>query len=355
MERRSLLKGAASLGAIPIVSAGAFVYGTPAAAAGAAAASSEAEELLRLPLSRIGLPSELQGTLTRLVSFWQGLAEGGDSAKAFAESPAKALAQAGLTGQLEVGDPLIDVMRLSLDPDLKAMATKLDVRGFLREMRARGLTTAGRSSAYRRQVQELLAEDHAAFKQAFQSVIAEMPHLAEIVERDERLNALTSTLRPGIASPGSDLPTPPTAGLPEMQAGFVLAAVVVVIAAAVVAYVSVSVGVTVGVMAGFAISVAVTTAVVASGGGGGACEPECHFPNRIAKHERETRRAATVARILGRPDLAAQIIRADIDSQLAAITQSAIDLQLLKIPAGRRSKFDRQLRQLAYDAAGVPM
>lgn len=345
MERRRLLKGAASLGAIPVVSTGAFVYGTPAAAAIPAGTAAGAAEVLRLPLSRIGLPTEVQGTLARLGAFWMGLAEGGDRAEAFAASPSKALAEAGLAGQLEVSDPLVDVMRLSLDPSLKAIAKNLDFRGFLREMRARGLSTAGKSSAYRKQVQELLTQDQSAFRQAFQSVLTAMPHLEESIEKDERLNALAVTLQGGMQNQSMEPGTEP-------QSGFALAAVVVVIAAAVVAYVSVAVGVTVGVMAGFAISVAVSAGVFVSGGG--ACEPECHYENRIPRHERETRRAAAVAKMLGRPDIATQVVRAHIDSQLAAITQSAIDLQLLKIPTGRRAKFDRQLRQLAYDAAGVP-
>jgi hypothetical protein len=239
-------------------------------------------------------------------------------------------------------------MRLSLDPELKAMAKNLDYRGFLREMRARGLATAGRNSAYRRQVQEFLRQDQAAFKQAFQSVLAAMPHLEEGIERDDRFNALVATLHSGAPNQTAPSSLLSTGEPPEMQSGVALAAVVVVIAAAVVAYVSVAVGVTVGVVAGFSISVGVSVAVAASGG----CRINCPIP---AAHERETRRAAAVAKMLGRPDLAAQVIRADIDSQLAAITQAAIDLQLLKVPADRRARFDRQLRQLAYDAAGVPV
>jgi hypothetical protein len=301
--------------------------------------------LLRLPLAQAGIPAELHDRLAKLSAFWAELDAGGSIAETFAASPAVALQQAGLAGVIDPLDPVIDVIRLTVDPALRAKIQALNFKGYLKELQARGLMSRSSRSQFRREMGKILQRDFESFRVSFDSLMASAPHFSEYLERSDRVNALLASV--GESNVGMRL------GVPTETAATAAAVVVVAIAALVVTYVSVGVGVTVGITAGFSISIAVSMGVTV---GGGPCRPPgCPRPavGRAIELQRESRRAALVAQLLGRHDLAAETIRAEIDSQVFAITQAAQELQILRIPPARRADFDSRLRALAYETVGL--
>lgn len=353
MERRKFLRKSAALASIPIVS-GSFVYGTPAIAQSRELVPA-ADDLLRISLTEAGLPVELHDMLSKLGALWADIDAGGKLSQVFATNPSAALQQAGLSGQIDVNDPVISLMAISMDADMRAKARSLDYRGFMKELRDRGVISRTRaSSEARRRIQQVINRDYESFKTEFDKMMAAAPHVREAIEKNDRINALLETM--DTTNAGSVLAYPFGTGRAASPPGDqfeanlvipVVAIVVIVISVGVVFTVALAAAITTGV-------VAVTTVTVGGGGCGGGRDPSCpvlHGPGTTPIHQRaqlqrDTRRAAVVADMLGRGDLATEAARRDITTQVTAAADAAIELGLIKIPQGRRAEFNKRLRSL---------
>ena len=334
MQRRKFLRQTASLASIPIVAASASVYGVPAAAQGGLMQPPSAG-LLRLSLSRTGVPVELHGVLDKLTALWAQLEAGGPFAAQFASDPQAALQQADLHGQIDAQDPIVDVMRASMDPSLRAMARSMDYRAFLREMRERGLSAGTSRSALRRQFQRVFARDYQMYREAYEEPVAAKPELAELLNKGDRVNALLATM--DSSRHGSALVNPFASDggnqSPRVDSdSWVVTAVALVLVAV-----------------GIYVWVAIATFIYVRGGGVAPYQYGFMTP----QSQRDLGRAAAVANLLGRKDLAIETTRRTIDAHLGAAVDAAVEMKLLPLAPDRRAEFDQRLRALAYDAAGV--
>jgi hypothetical protein len=262
MKRRKFLQQGTSLAAIPVIAVPSSAYGAPAAAA-RGAQSLPNDGLLRLSLTRTGTPVEIHGVLERLAAFWAELDNGGTLAATFAADPEAALREAGLSAAIAPDDPIIAVVRASVDPGLRQKATSLDYRAFLAELRRRGLINRLEQGVVTRRLKDVIARDLEAFSRSFDAVLRAHPPLTAIVEKTERLNALlTSPLGP------ADSLVPPFGRSPDQSAparngssvevtphsAVAAATVAVYIAALAYVYVSVAATVTVVLNLGFFVT-----------------------------------------------------------------------------------------------------
>lgn len=333
MQRRNFLKRGATLASMPVLGLGAPVYGMPAAAA-QGVSPLPADGLLRLTLSRAGIPVELHEVFDKLASLWADLEAGGRLAALFASDPQAALRQAGLDGQIDVTDPLLDVVRASMDPLLRSMAQSLDYKGFVRELRARGLVSRVSRSALKRRFEQVIARDYQTYKEAFNHLLSVKPELAELLNRGERFNAVLAAMDPAAQSSAR---TNPFAAAGEAQtAPIETQAYGVRVAIAALAVIAIVVA---GVVA------AIVTWVI--------IHMQYFPPVMTPQAQRDLQRAAAVAELLGRRDLATETMRRGIDAHVSAALDAAIAMKVLAIIPARRAELYRRVREFAYEAAGV--
>jgi hypothetical protein len=357
MKRRRFLQRSASLAAIPVVAASSTGFGTPAAASGGAQLRPE-DGLLRLSLARSGAPVEIQGTLERLARLWSEIDAGGTQASRFAANPEIVLREAGLATAIPPDDPIIGVWRVSMDPTLRQMASSLDYSAFLAELRKRGLIESLEASAVVRQMRDAISADFGAFVRMFEGVLRAHPQARAVIEKTDRLNALLESAGPpacdgALASPfgrvsaGSTPPIAPGGGQVHPQCTVAAAACLVYVAVGVYVYAGVVANLAVSINLGFAISVAIRFAAFIT-----RTQPFA-AAGPVSQSQRDLRRAAAVAQLLGRRDLVVETVRNAIDAQLAAVMAAAREHGMLRVPAANEAEFARQLRALAYEAVGV--
>lgn len=355
MKRRGFLKRGSGLVAIPVVAVSGNVYGTPAALA-RGAQSTPADGLLRLSLTSAGTPVEIQDLLVRLAAFWRELDAGGPAAATFATDPEAALRQFGLQGTIAADDPVMTLTRAVADPALRQAARTMDYLTFLRELSRRGVIRTLDYSPLIRRLRDVIAADHESFVRAFERLASGEPRLRDLIDRADRLNALLSSaesqrcataLTPPFGAAAASLP-------PDAPTRAQVAPQCSVAAAACLAYVAVGVYVYAGVAAHAAVVLNLALiASIATQIGVFVNQPRNAPMSGEEQVQRDLRRAATAAELLGRRDLAVETVRRAVDAQLEGIVSAATDMGLLRISEAQRADFMRQLRRLGYEAAGV--
>jgi hypothetical protein len=347
MSRRKFLRSGA------VVAGGSLlgsqtVYGTAAAQVPGPAV---ADVALSLPLDRTGLPVEANKTFSAVAGFFAKLDSDRAFAALFSRDPQAALSQASLSGTLDKDDIVVDVMRAALDPSMKAMIKTADYGKFIGEMKRRGYLNLKSRSALQEQFEGVLKRDYDKFKAGLNEVFSSRPQLAELLLREEKLNSVVRALESDskeymAATPfATSKQTTANAALsvdyvnaiPLVAVSWVSVALMVVVIAmfAVIYVVEVSTEVNANVMQQRVASTQQLTAVVGT------------------ETARDLKRAALVAQIMGRQDLAVETLRRAVDRHIDAAINAAVATKALELAPGKLDEFKQRVRSLAYSASGI--
>jgi len=369
MERRKFL-GKAAL-AIPVTVIPS-VYGTPAAARGALFSATLSDDLLQAPLNRMGLPEEMQGDIAALGRIVVRLSEDSQFAARFSSSPKMALTEMGLEGAVDETDPVIQVFRAITDPRLKAALATADYGAFMKELKRRGLLDMPSKADLRDRFRQMYLSDYRKFESSMSQVMAARPDLMELLKSSEKLHALVSSATATGATSSPVSPFGSTRAASIVEPGETIPLVLV-------SWVAVALMVLLGAMAWVVSVVEVKTQVGTSPPPPPPPPPSGAYDGArsLALSERsnmaaqafdarqkltaivgkqtatDLRRAATVAALLGRPDLAVEARRKVLDLHIEAAVDAAIQINAAQIQKDKVPEFKRRLREVVRAAAGV--
>lgn len=252
MDRRKFL-GKAALASIPVAltnQVSAQVKDLPASLTGGTM-STPKDGLLTLPINE-AFPSSLRPLTQSLTTLFIRLNSDPKLIETLAKDSDLALKKYGLNKFVNTSDPLVDVLKVSIDPELTKLVKNSDYHSFMEALREKRLLKNVSKSKLRQHYYKAFSQDQENFNKYLKQIFDANPRgVASSQVRSQRINRIIDLMQEGTDQTAFSVPTYARGGegpSPEMGVvGAVALAVVAVVAATyVVAVVNVAAAVNIG-------------------------------------------------------------------------------------------------------------
>lgn len=357
MDRRKFL-GKAALATIPVVltnQVSAQAKDLPASLTGGMM-STPKDGLLTLPIND-AFPSSLRSLTQSLTTLFIRLNSDPTLIEALAKDPGLVLKEYGLNKFVDARDPLVDVLKLSIDPELIKLVKKSDYNSFMEALREKGLLKDLSKSKLRQHYYKAFSQDQENFNKYLKQIFDTNPRgIASSHVRSQRINRIIDLMQDGTDQTAFSAPTYARDGegeSPEMGVvgAFALAVVAVVAATYVVAVVNVAAAVNIGSI----VSVVTRLAIwgweePARIDALGAVDQSDKV---VAARINNLQIASMAANLGGRNDLALDVVKSTITEDLDAMVSAAEQAGLLTLPKVQREAIMFELHKLCLESVGI--